>query len=93
MRNIAPEDTSEIEAVEQREWRESLDYVICLSGEVEMQMDNSAVTMKAGDVMVQRGTHHGWSNRTDRTARLAFVLMDAKPVGIGHAVSGSSNAR
>ena len=28
MRKIAPEDTSEIEAVEQREWRESLDYVI-----------------------------------------------------------------
>ncbi len=72
---------------------ESLDYVICLSGEVEMQMDESTVTMKAGDVMVQRGTNHGWSNRSDRTARLAFVLMDAKPIGIGHAVSGSSNAR
>jgi quercetin dioxygenase-like cupin family protein len=72
---------------------ESLDFVICLSGEIEMQMDNSAVTMRAGDVVVQRGTNHGWSNRTNRTARLAFVLMDAKPIGIGHAVSGSSNAR
>src|SRR3954468_15707614 len=28
MRNIAPRDTSELEATEQREWRESLDYVI-----------------------------------------------------------------
>ena len=28
MRNIAPQDTSELEALEQREWRESLDYVI-----------------------------------------------------------------
>jgi hypothetical protein len=43
--------------------------------------------------MVQRGTNHGWTNRTDQTARLAFVLMDARPIGIGHAVSGSSNAR
>jgi quercetin dioxygenase-like cupin family protein len=72
---------------------DSLDYVICLAGEIEMQMDRSAVTMRAGDVMVQRGTNHGWSNRTDRTARLAFVLMDARPIGIGQAVSGSHNAR
>jgi naringenin degradation protein FdeH len=72
---------------------DSLDYIICLFGEIEMQMDQSVVKMKAGDVMVQRGTNHGWSNRTDVTARLAFVLMDAKPIGIGHAISGSSNAR
>jgi quercetin dioxygenase-like cupin family protein len=71
---------------------ESLDYVIVLSGEIEMQMDRSVVSMKAGDVMIQRGTNHGWINRTDRTARLAFVLMDAKPLGIGHAVSGTRNA-
>lgn len=72
---------------------DSLDYVICLSGEIEMQMDKSVVKMKAGDVMVQRGTNHGWSNHSDKTARLAFVLMDAKPIGIGHAVSGNTNAR
>jgi len=72
---------------------DSLDYVICLSGEIEMQMDRSAVTMRAGDVMVQRGTNHGWTNRSDRTARLAFVLMDAKALGIGHAIAGGSNAR
>jgi quercetin dioxygenase-like cupin family protein len=71
---------------------ESLDYVIVLSGEIDMQMDRSVVTMKAGDVMVQRGTNHGWTNRTDRAARLAFVLIDAKPIGIGHAVAGSRNA-
>ncbi|HEX6974263.1 MAG TPA: pyruvate dehydrogenase (acetyl-transferring), homodimeric type, partial [Vicinamibacterales bacterium] len=28
MRNIAPRDNSELESIEQREWRESLDYVI-----------------------------------------------------------------
>jgi quercetin dioxygenase-like cupin family protein len=71
----------------------SLDYVICLFGEIEMQMDDSVVTMKAGDVMVQRGTNHGWNNRSDRTARLAFVLMDAKPIGVGHALAGGQNAK
>ena len=50
-------------------------------------------SMKAGDVMVQRGTNHGWSNRSDHTARVAFVLMDAKPLGVGHAVTGAQNAR
>ena len=43
--------------------------------------------------LAQRGTNHGWSNHTDKTARLAFVLMDGKPIGIGHAVSGNTNAR
>src|SRR5215203_7048022 len=28
MRNTVPKDASDVEAVEQREWRESLDYVI-----------------------------------------------------------------
>jgi quercetin dioxygenase-like cupin family protein len=72
---------------------ESLDYVLVLAGEIEMQLDQSTVTMKAGDVMVQRGTNHGWTNKTDSTARVAFVLMDAKPLGIGQPVAGTSNAR
>ena len=72
---------------------ETIDYVIVLSGEIEMQMDDSVVKMKAGDVMVQRGTNHGWTNTSDRPARVAFVLMDAKPIGIGNPVTGSHNAR
>jgi hypothetical protein len=36
--------------------------------------------LKAGDVLVQRGTNHAWSNRTDATAVVAFVLIDAAPV-------------
>jgi quercetin dioxygenase-like cupin family protein len=85
--DFAPHSTGSVHRTD------SLDYVIVLSGEIEMQLDQSVVTMQAGDVMVQRGTNHGWTNRTDRTARLAFVLMDAKPIGIGHAVSGSHNVR
>jgi hypothetical protein len=38
------------------------------------------VLLKAGDVLVQRGTSHAWSNRTVRPARIAFVLIDAEPL-------------
>jgi len=72
---------------------ESLDYVIVLEGEIDMDMDDSTVTLKAGDVMVQRGTNHAWTNRSQKRARVAFVLIDAEPLGIGKPVTGASNAR
>ena len=72
---------------------ETIDYVIVIEGEIEMDMDNSTVKMKAGDVMVQRGTNHAWANRSNRRARVAFVLIDAVPLGIGHPVTGVANAR
>jgi quercetin dioxygenase-like cupin family protein len=65
---------------------ESLDYVIVISGEVEMDLDDSTVKLSAGDVMVQRGTNHAWVNRSSKPARVAFVLIDAVPLGIGHPV-------
>ena len=72
---------------------ESVDYVICLEGEIEVDMDESTVRMKAGDIMIQRGTNRAWANRGSTKARLAFVLIDAKPLGLGHAIAGSENAR
>jgi uncharacterized cupin superfamily protein len=67
--------------------------VIVLEGEVDMDMDQSTVKLKAGDVMVQRGTNHAWANRGSKRARVAFVLIDAEPLGIGKAVVGTANAR
>src|SRR5262245_12884509 len=37
---------------------ETIDYVIVLSGRIDMDMDDSTVTLKAGDILVQRGTNH-----------------------------------
>jgi len=65
---------------------ETIDYVIVISGEVEMDLDDSTVKLVAGDVMVQRGTNHAWVNRSGKPARVAFVLVDAVPLGIGHPV-------
>ena len=72
---------------------ETIDYVIVLEGEIEMDMDASTVKLKAGDIMVQRGTNHAWANRSNNRARVAFVLIDAKPIGIGNPVIGTNNAR
>jgi len=72
---------------------ETIDYVIVLAGELEMQMDDSTVKLKAGDVLVQRGTNHAWINRGPKPARVAFILVDAKPLGIGHPVTGGATVR
>jgi quercetin dioxygenase-like cupin family protein len=72
---------------------ETIDYVIVMQGELDMDMDDSTVKLKAGDVMVQRGTNHAWVNRGKEVARAAFVLIDAKPLGIGHPIVRGENAR
>jgi len=71
---------------------ETIDYVIVMEGEIDMDMDDSTVKLKAGDVMVQRGTNHSWVNRSDKVARAAFVLIDANPLGIGHPVLREQSA-
>ncbi len=58
----------------------SIDYAIVLSGEIYALMDEGEVLLEAGDVLIQRGTNHAWSNRADAPAYLAFVLIDAEPV-------------
>ena len=55
---------------------ETIDYVIVIDGEIEMDMDDSTVKLKAGDILVQRGTNHAWANRSGKPARVAFVLVD-----------------
>lgn len=72
---------------------DTIDYVIVIEGEIDMDMDDSTVTLKQGDVMVQRGTNHAWANRSGARARVAFVLIDAEPLGIGKPVVGADNAR
>ena len=62
---------------------ETLDYAIVLSGTIDMDLDDSTTTLHAGDVVVQRGTNHAWANRGTEPCRIAFVLIDAQPLGIG----------
>ena len=56
----------------------SVDYAMVLSGEIYALMDEGEVLLRPGDVLIQRGTNHAWSNRSDEPARVAFVLIDAE---------------
>ena len=62
---------------------DSLDYAVIMSGEIDMELDGSTTHLKAGDVVVQRGTVHNWVNRGTEPCVIAFVLIAAKPVEIG----------
>jgi quercetin dioxygenase-like cupin family protein len=60
---------------------DSIDYAIVISGAIEMELDDKMVVkLKAGDVLVQRGTIHNWVNRGSEACVVAFVLISAKPV-------------
>lgn len=69
---------------------ESLDYGICLDGECVMELDSGeTVAVRAGDVVIQRGTNHVWHNRSEAPCRFAWILIDAVPVVVnGHRLSG-----
>jgi mannose-6-phosphate isomerase-like protein (cupin superfamily) len=54
----------------------SIDYGIVLEGEITLVLDDSEVTLYAGDIVVQRGTDHAWANRGTTTAKVAFILVD-----------------
>jgi mannose-6-phosphate isomerase-like protein (cupin superfamily) len=82
-----PDDSGRAEATDRDNPRHAgfhktatIDYAIVLSGEIYAMMDEGEVLLKAGEVLVQRGTNHAWSNRTSETAVVAFVLIDAAPV-------------
>src|SRR5262245_50462074 len=61
----------------------SIDYAVVLSGEIDMELDDQPVHLRAGDVLVQRGTIHNWVNRSTAPCVVAFVLIDARPVEQG----------
>ena len=59
---------------------DTLDYIVLLKGEVTAMLDVGEVQMRPFDVLIQRGTNHGWVNRGEEPALLMAVLIDAEPV-------------
>lgn len=57
---------------------ETLDYAVVLSGEIVLLLDEEDVQLKAGDVVIQRGTNHAWSNRSSEPCRMLYVLIDGE---------------
>jgi quercetin dioxygenase-like cupin family protein len=61
---------------------DSIDYAVIISGEIDMELDGEVVHLRAGDVLVQRGTIHNWVNNGTEPCIIAFVLIDAKSVEV-----------
>jgi quercetin dioxygenase-like cupin family protein len=57
---------------------QTIDYAVVLEGEITMLLDDQEVLLKAGDVVIQRGTNHAWSNRSDKPVRMLYVLIDGE---------------
>ena len=57
---------------------QTVDYAVVLEGEITMLLDDSEVHLEAGDVVIQRGTNHAWSNRSGKPVRMLYILMDAR---------------
>lgn len=55
---------------------ESIDYGVVLDGELTLVLDEGEVPLRHGDVVVQRGTNHAWANRSGKSCRMLFVLVD-----------------
>jgi len=55
---------------------ESIDYAIVMEGEITAILEGVETVLRAGDVLIQRGTNHAWANRSDGFARICFVLVD-----------------
>ncbi len=54
---------------------ETVDYGVVISGEITLVLDKGEANLKAGDVVIQRGTNHAWANRSDQPCRMLFVLV------------------
>jgi hypothetical protein len=57
---------------------ETIDYGIVLAGELTLIMDVGETVVRAGDIVIQRGTNHGWANRSHQHCRIAFILIDGE---------------
>jgi hypothetical protein len=63
---------------------ETVDYGIVLEGELTLIVDEGETVVRAGDIVIQRGTNHGWANRSGKNCRIAFILIDGQFVdGLG----------
>ena len=62
---------------------DSIDYAVVMSGEIDMELDVGSVHLKAGDVLVERGTIHNWVNKGKEPCIIAFTLISAKSVSAG----------
>lgn len=59
----------------------SLDFIMVVSGALELLLDTESKVLNAGDVVVQRGTAHAWRVAGSEPCTFVGIMLDAKPDG------------
>lgn len=57
----------------------TLDYIVILSGELYLILEDTETLLKPGDIVIQRATNHAWSNRSNKPCIQLAILLDANP--------------
>jgi len=57
---------------------ETVDYAVVLDGEIYLLLDDVDIKLGTGDVVIQRGTNHAWSNRSGKPVKMLYVLIDGR---------------
>jgi len=57
---------------------ETVDYIMMIDGEVTLLLDEDAVTLRAGDLVVQRNTNHAWQVHADAPAKFWGIMVAAR---------------
>jgi mannose-6-phosphate isomerase-like protein (cupin superfamily) len=65
---------------------DTLDYLVMISGELVLVVETGEVTLRPGDLIVDRGVIHGWRNDGVEPAIYASVTLPAHPVGQGRTI-------
>jgi hypothetical protein len=53
----------------------TVDYIMIVSGELILLLDEGEATLRAGDLLVQRNTNHAWANRGDEVVDFWGVMV------------------
>jgi quercetin dioxygenase-like cupin family protein len=65
---------------------DTIDYLVIISGQVTLVLEEGEAQLGPGDLVVDRGVMHAWRNDTDAPCIAAVVNLPAEPVGKGRTI-------
>ena len=57
---------------------DTTDVIIVMEGEIYAMMESEETLLKQGDVLIQRGTNHAWSNRSGKPTKIAAIMLSTR---------------
>ncbi|KAI8945158.1 cupin domain protein [Xylaria longipes] len=63
----------------------SLDFIVIAEGEVQLTLDSGERKLKPGDMIIQRGTMHKWTNLSkEKWARMIGIMAESQPITLNN---------